>query len=269
MEPSLNQPLQSKNEDWPDHWPEWVIQTMDSMEKVENHFPSTLMRNTPVWVDRMSLRVIQYMHPQAKFKYDASGPSFLGAMLGHLMWLLESEDGLSAMADRFTEALEESDANLQTKLGKLKYEKMMLRIERSGVIEEFERMARSLLRLLIRKRRIMLNCIALATKQSIQDQQQFFAAYADALNNPPMDQSGAMTKEKGPGTGNIYLLMVLYWKHVSRLKSTASCYTWLCTLLGQNIVGNEDRIQKMCYRFGVKFSHRKRKKRKKKRRNRK
>lgn len=256
-------------EEWPDHWPEWVVQTLDEMEKIERHFPSTLMKNTPAWVDRMSLRVIQYMHPQAEIKYDASGPSFLGAMLGHLMWLLESEDGIWALTNRFFEAAEEFDATLQKKLGKTKYEKRMLRIERSGAIEEFERMTRSFLRLLIRKRRIMLNCISLTTKQNIIEQQQFFAAYADALNNPPMDQTGALTKEKSTGVSSIYLLMVLNWKVVSRFKSTASCYTWLCTLLGQNVVGNEDRIQKMCYRFGVNFSRRKRKQRKKKRRNRK
>jgi vacuolar-type H+-ATPase catalytic subunit A/Vma1 len=161
--------------------------------------------------------------------------------------------------------LEKLDTELRTNLSEGDYNKLVERIENSGAVEETERMTRSLYRVILRKGKALERCLKTVVDQSLPDQADFFEAYAQALKNPPLDQTGALVMEKSTGVSNIYLLMVLNWKFVRKFTSAAKCYLWLSKILGSQVVGNEERIQKMCARFGVKFSRHKRNKRKKKR----
>lgn len=185
------------------------------------------------------------------------------------MWLVASENGLTALMKRYAEASERIDEELRRKLSKAKYDKLMEDIENSGVAEEIERMSRSFYRLIVRKGNTMAKYFEMATEQELPEQADFFEAYAQALRKPPLDQKGALTMEKSTNVSHIYIVMVLNWKHVRKLPSASMCYSWLCNVLGGKKIGNEERIQKICCRFGVNFSRRKCKKRKKKRRNRK
>ena len=269
MEYHLNPPLKTEDEEWPTNWPEWVRDASENLEHIEHRFPKDILSGAPRWVDKMSLRIIQMMHPVAQIQPETSGPALLGSMLGHLMWLMESENGLSAMVNRLEEAAERFDEILQSKLTKEDYAKLMDEIDQSEAVAEFDRLSRSFIRLLARKRKILLKCMNSATNATPSEQAEFYAAYGNAMDTPPMDESGALTREKFPGTGTIYLFMVLNWKHVVTLTSGASCHAWLCTILGERLVGTKHRIEKIGYNFRINFSHRKRKERKKKRRNRK
>lgn len=256
-------------EEWPDDWPQWVKGACAELDAIERRFPSTLLNGTPAWVDKMSLKIIQLMHPTTQINDSTSGPVFLGSMLGHLMWLRKSDDGLPAMMKRLYEFSENYDADLREKLSPEEYAAHWEELEISKEADQFWCLAKSFIRLLVQKKRIVNKCINSAKNQSPQEQAEFYAAYSNALKNPPMDKIGALTKERFPGTGNIYLLMVLNWRSVVTFTSGAQCHAWLCRILGERLVGSTHRIEKMCYSFRINFSHRKRKPRKKKRRNRK
>lgn len=261
----LNPPLKPDDGEWPEHWPEWVKDAVNEIDAIEQRFPSTLLDGTPKWVDKMSLRIIQCMHPTTDMHPNVSGPAFLGSMLGHLMWLKESDDGFSALMKRLDEASEKFDKDRRKALSRVEYEKLITKLENSAAIQEMERMAWSFYRLVLRKTKVMNGCLEDARKQELSEQADFFEAYAQALKKPPLDETGALIKEKSTGISQIYLIMVLNWKFVSKLKSAAKCHIWLCSIFGENVIRNEARIQTMSQTFGIKYDRRKRHQRKKKR----
>jgi len=261
---SLNPPRKSEDDKWPEHWPDWVKNACDEMDAIEQRFPLTLLNGTPQWVDKMGLRIIQYMNPTTTMQYGVSGPSFLGSLAGHFTWLIQSDDGLNALIKRYLEASEKCDAELREKLSEADYQKLVERIEKYGIVEEVERMSRSLYRVILRKTKTLKKCFETVKAQSLTDQADFFEGYAQALKKPPLDETGALVLEKSTGISQIYLVMVLNWKFVSKLTSAAKCYTWLCSIFGEKIVRNEARVQTMCQAFKVKFSRRKRHQRKRK-----
>jgi hypothetical protein len=269
MEYQLNPPIKAEEEEWPAHWPDWVTGAFDQLERIERRFPRDVLGGAPKWVDKMSMRIVQMMNPTSQLHPEVSGPALLGSTLGHLKWLTDSEHGLAAMYARLEEVDRRIDKQLQEKLSKEAYEALIDEIDRSDAVKEFDRLSRSFIRLLLRKRRIVDQCISAAAHQDPAEQADFYAAYSKALDKPPMDEAGALTREKFPGTGSIYLLMVLNWKYVVTLRSGDACHAWLCTILGERFVGSTHRIEKMCYNFRINFTQRKRKRRKKKRRNRK
>lgn len=263
-----NQPQIDDNDEWPSEWPQWVTEALDKLDHIEKRFPRDVLHGAPAWANKMCFRIIQMMHPATTYNAETRGAAFLGSTLGHFMWLIESDNGLSAMMDRLEEASERFDRLLRANLTKKQYDDYIEALEKNGAFEEHDRFSRSFLRLLMRKRKVLAECTQLATNQIINEQVEFYDAYADALRKPPMDETGALTREKFPNTGMIYLVMMLNWKLVKGMRSGAACHAWLCSVLDERLVGTRHRIEKMAYKFGINFSHRKRKKRKKKRRNR-
>ena len=174
--------------------------------------------------------------------------------MGHLAWLAGSEDGLPALTKRYIEASNEYDERLREQLGTEKYEQFIENLESSGRILEFEQMSRSFYRLLSRKAKVMENCFNEAVESPLSEQADFFESYASAIRKPPLDEEGALTMEKSTGVGNIYLVMVLYWKQVQKMDSVTKVHAWLCTIFAPSLVGDLDRIRKMCLRFGIRLT---------------
>lgn len=261
----LNPALRTYDDSWPEHWPAWVIQICSELETVERRFPSDLLHETPLWVDKMGLRIIQCLYPTTEMEPEVSGASFLGSIAGHFTWLIDSPDGWPALVKRYEEASEKIVSELEKTLGEDEYNKLVNRLEKDGTLAEVSKMTRSLYRIILRKRKVLEKCFQTIREKSLTDQADFHAAYGHALKTPPLDKIGALVMEKSTGVSSIYLIMVLNWKSVKNFTSAVQCYRWLCKLLGKTIVGNEERIQKMCFRFGVNFSRHKRNKRKVKR----
>jgi len=250
---NLKESLDTEGE-WPSHWPEWVIAELDKLEKIEKRFPRDILSDAPQWVGRMSLKVVQLTHPSTRYQSEQSGASFLGSTFGHLNWLIVSEDGLPALTERYVEASNDADTKIRARLGEAKYNKLILKMERAGVFEEATRITKSIYRVLLRKAKVIENCLSEALSQPIAEQADFFEAYAKALKTPPLDQSGSLLMEKSTGVGNIYLLMVLYWKTVQRMDSVTKVHSWLCSIYPPSLVGDLDRVRKMCLRFGIRLT---------------
>jgi len=85
----------------------------------------------------------------------------------------------------------------------------------------------------------------IALKQDTNEARRFFSGFANAMQVNP--SSRART------TPGIYTTMVVRWREIEKLENYSQLYEWLCRIFGSHLVGKQNRIEKMCQRFGLHF----------------
>ena len=96
--------------------------------------------------------------------------------------------------------------------------------------------------------------MALAREQSIEDQIDFFAAYADSLSHPVYDATGRPVKEKYSSRTSMYLLLIVFWRNVVLMGTRRALYNWMCQWLGEAQVGDFKRFEKLCVDFKIRLA---------------
>jgi hypothetical protein len=245
--------MNNQNENaWPDHWPQWVVESFGQLAETEKAAENFLPDSAPDWAKNVLLEVVKLSFPKMQLnKLDRSGPATLGAFCGHHQWLEESEYGLSAQTERLEKAIEFLDELLQKKLSKKRYARLIAAGEKYNA--DVEHFISGLDVSLEQKKSRIRAVIGRAEQQPLSEKSDFMTAYAEALNTSTFDDFGDPVREKFPGTSRIYTLMVLFWRQVDSLPTMKALHDWLCRMLGESAVGPYDngRVKGICKRFGI------------------
>lgn len=240
------------NDCWPDHWPEWVVESFYKLALTENGAERLLPDNAPEWAFEILAEIIKLSFPKLNLRtLDQSGPEALGAFCGHQQWLEESEYGFKSKFEQLEQALLNLNDLLLQKTGKKKYAKLVAAGERYNA--DIEYFLDSIDLTLSEKKNLIRSIVTLAGEQTLSEKSDFMTAYAKALKCPTFDESGTPIREKFPGTSKIYILIVLFWRHVNDLPTMKALHDWLCRLLGKSAIGPYDngRVKGICKRFGI------------------
>lgn len=248
-----------KNNEWPATWPAWVIEILEDMEAIESEATAGTGDwgglNGPKWVQVLGTEIAMMMNPTVQLlKRNMCGPRFLGAVLGHQKWLLDSENGSDRQIERAMQGAEVLHLVLRKKLEPEAYARLV-DAHKEKAAEWRERMRISKL-IGKRKSRIADKAKRLVEQQTVSEQAEFFEAYSKALKTGIFDEDGHIAVGGLQSTTLIYLLLLLNWQDIASFGSVTNLHAWLCRCLGETQVGSLDRVKTICKRHKIKLAPR-------------
>jgi len=197
------------------------------------------------------------MNPTAKLiSGGESGPALLGKMIGHHVWLDQADDGMDAQFHRAEEAIEDTELQLKEKWGEAAYGAWVKKWEAliAQIETETEAVAENFDQVRDRKNKISKRVMGLASEQNVDEQAEFFDAYARALRYPVYDKDGRPRAETYSSHTAIYMMLLVFWRHVRVMKSRRELHGWLCKWLGSSQVGEFERVEQICKRLKIRLA---------------
>ena len=236
--------------EYPETWPPWVVKAARDLEATEKPLMYFAPVEAPAWVATVAGELIRVMNPTLTIEhYQRSGPRFLGELVGHQEALITGDEGIVRRLEKAAEIMEALDKLLQAKLSKKAYDRI---VEEGKKYEgDIDRFCAGFEDVLTAKAECIKAVVNVANRQRLNEKIDFFGGYAHALATPLFNESGRLAHEKL--TTNIYLLMCIFWKYVRKMPSTAVLHGWLTRLLGNQAVGDLDRVRKICFRIKLRL----------------
>jgi hypothetical protein len=192
---------------------------------------------SPEWVDRVEREYIAATYSRADVKNitrltPKSFGAFLGYQCAYAVWMVETFD------DDIEKAGEHPEKLIDLKLTAAQNEKGLLMLRRfSAWYEALRRLAG----------RALKSCVY----QPYPDMSDFLTGYSQAFSKKP--KLGASWGDFGNGAFRIYHFMLLHWHTVEHLDSVRSLHDLLRKCLGESLVGDLKRVEKICQRIGLHY----------------
>ena len=237
---------------WPATWPSWVIQSLDELQVAESAMKDELLpHHAPEWAWRVLGELVKIANPTIRVaNIGESGPRFLGRVVGHLEWLLKSDNGIQKAYESVDEAFERFDTELRKKLSKKAYARFLAEGEKYQ--PDVDRFLTAAGKVLETKSVLIGSVKLLADQQPFQENQDFYDGYGHALNVEVIEDDGHFRNEKLTSTTNIYCLLLMFWRYViNRIPSIFLLHVWLCRVLGSKQVGEIGRVKMICHRLRI------------------
>ena len=237
-------------EAWPDHWSPWVVQTLDELYEAERVNFEFIPESAPYWVHDLLSEVVKVMHPDIKWAtLDQPGEAVLGFAAGYFRNVLESENGLPKQLEKLGEISAKRDAELRKKWGKRKYDRFMFKNRRfvAGVEQFFENQQVCY----EKKYEVLKKCFLSAIELPLNEQANFFSAYAKAISTELFNSDGQALRQTT--STPLYVWMVIFWRYIRRMPSATALHKGLCWAFGRQQIGELDRVKKMCFRHKIQF----------------
>lgn len=241
---------------WPATWPAWVLETLRELDAAEGIQTVLSFDDAPKWTQRMCAHLVETMAPLAfKSRSGVTGPRFLGTMIGHQQRNLELIEHIPELlelaAPHFEKVWRIIDAAKQRQ-GKTAYAKWMAWNE--DVEKSVTTFFRQVDTVCAQKARIMESVPGRMRNAPLDEQAEYHAGLGASLAIELADDNGAVLHAGSATT--VYCLMTAHWRTVTRLRSVAELYMWLCRVAGRPVVGDLDRVKKICQRHGIHFRRR-------------
>ncbi len=94
--------------------------------------------------------------------------------------------------------------------------------------------------------------IATASQQSLKDATLFFRGFTLAAQAGSMSESGRPINDTS--ATSVYNILLFFSDFVKHLRSVREVHEWLQYMLGANLVGNEERVEKICQRINLRLT---------------
>ena len=247
-------------DDLPENWSPWVAQTISELYSAEEVLFPYIPESAPKWVHDLLLEVVKATHPTTKLNFvNETGEVVLGSVAGHFRHLLEAENGLPKQLEKLGSISEKLDAEMRKKWGKRKYERFMHRNRR--FVADVDRFFELQEVCYAKKYEALEKCFLDAIELPLNEQADFFGAYAKALSTELFDADGQSLHQTT--STPLYVWMVIFWRYVRRMPSATVLHQWLCGLFGSQQVGELGRIKQLCFRHKIQLRPQGRPKKKK------
>jgi hypothetical protein len=218
----------------------WKQKVVRDLERVEHLLPEPdfMQGDWPEWANQMFGEVLKTAVPGLKFS-NIDDPTadelgrFVGAKQAAIREVEEKE-----LSEKEESLIEEF---FKKQWGEKAEEKFMERLE------FYERTFRPAYQ------RAISHALALASKQTPQEQAAFFRGYARLVEEGPDERADTTTK--------IYFIMSVNWRLFDSLAksgtfSVRQLHEFLCKVFGSHLVGDLKKTEKMCERKGLSFRKR-------------
>ena len=217
----------------------WLIRIAEKVEVAENFFPKALVppEQQPAWVDNVERAVGGVLLPVAKVKAIKERsdltPRVFGALVGHMcamaVWTME---WIASKGDLPPE-----------QVGKMSEEELRCC---QAVQHSFGEWYAAM-------RRVAKFALCASVDQNYEDMSDFLLGYANAFASKPKTfKVGQM----GGTSFEIYLFMMMFWRHVERLRSVRELHGMLGKVFGPYRIGELKRVEKVCQRIDLHFGKR-------------
>jgi hypothetical protein len=214
----------------------WLEEIVNRVDRAFKRLPQPVWLNDdwPIWVQNVGRELSKTFYPTAKLKFQNWEPGEIGAMLGQHI----------AYFGSLGYVLEVDEKKIDWKKLRLVYGKdIKKRVQvyekkfNEQFLPDFERALKFALRL--------------AIEQDYRPCSKFFAAFGRGIERRVLS-----TGEIGRTNTRIYLLLMMAWRSVEKLRSIPELHRSLCRIFGTHLVGDLKRIEKMCQRLDLRFGPR-------------
>jgi len=249
----------------PKAWPAWVRKWVRKFEAAEHgtardYLTEFDIDHAPEWVMKMSAELFRVAAPSIRWDFEnASGPHFLGGVVGHIESVLNSEHGLPVALEKMDAFRRQLDRKIRGTLTKQQFALWRkqqqksrdaieaLRSDAKRLLSDFEAVAG-------RKLQLVEECVAAASKQPPEEKMEFLDAYVRTLKQKIFAEDGYFFHEKSSHeklrASSICFLMVSNWRVVNDFKNFGEFRRWLSKKFGPQNIGSCDRLKKLCKRYG-------------------
>lgn len=224
----------------------WMQRLGTEVARLEEFFPKwpILDDGTPDWVKRVEREVASALFPVAKdIELDGFTPRRMGLLLGqncaNAVWLMEW----------FAEKRREEEARTTTGGGNPASGE-------SPVLDgRLQAQADRDVMLIVTKwypgmRRLAKLSLCSAVDRTYEEMSEFLLGFADGFGRKP----GRMGfSEFGSSALEIYVLLLMTWKLVTRFGSVRELHAFLVKVLGSHRTGDLKRLEKICQRMGLSY----------------
>lgn len=242
---------------FPADWPKWVLRSLTELDNTETVVTkSRHFKVLPGWVQSMLMEAILVMFPSVpRTNNKQTGIELLGRIIGHLDYLLESDEASEAQEiqiKKLNEANKKIDSICREKLSAEDYEKDL----KAGneIIGQHMPLFELLEEVLQSKVTVIQHCLKTAVMQTYEERQEFFKAYSTAQSMPLFNKQGHL--EFARVRTKIYLVMIFYWPMIEKrdhIKTNTDLHRWLVKLLPSGRI-TRDSVRKICKEHGLKLS---------------
>lgn len=251
---SLSTP--SVREAFPSDWPEWVLRCLERLDEAENFEECPFFEGAEEWTANMLAESMKSMVPNIRWTKKAhTGPEFLGALVGHQQYLLESENVTEALEKNcadISEGNEQHYAMLREQLNEEEYQKVMADIENDSA--PYRKLIESMEKTIELKLAVLKDCVCIAQEQPFDELTDFSTAYSQSLNKPLFDKQGKI--KHTTLTTEMYVIMALCWRKVASMKTLRHVYEWLKKLFNSPKVTTFERTRRSLNRRGLSLASR-------------
>lgn len=258
MEDSIEISLDVR-ESFPDDWPEWVLISLTELAATEEIIAeSPLVQSLPDWAANMLEEIIKPMLPSIKWEADGqTGPEFLGKLIGHQEYLLESEEAGNALDQQVAKSEENSrkiDAYREKHLSD--DQNQALEVIREEIAEYWMSGFELLEEVVEQKSEAIKRCRERAFSQPFEAAQEFNKAYSGA-------QSISLYNDQGniDGLSNwnkIHVTLLIYKPLVENrhyFRTLPDLHKWIIRIYGYKIISFAS-FKQLCRESGLKLANR-------------
>jgi hypothetical protein len=259
METDETEISQNVRESFPDEWDEWVLASLTDLETSEAAIAqSKFVEELPSWAKSMLEELIKPMLPSIKLEADEqTGPAFLGKLIGHQEYLLESDEAGEAF-ERQLHTLATTTERIDSFVQKHHAEEQLKMHAELGeeITAYWAAGMEHLFSVMEKKSEAIKRCRTRAFEQPFEVAQEFNNVYAVAQSTPLYNDQGNI--ERLSNWNKVMLALVTFKPLVERkecFRNLPELHRWIVKIHGYSIISFAS-FKELCRQHGLKLATR-------------
>lgn len=246
-------------ESFPDEWDEWVLVSLTKLESSESAIENSgFIKGLPPWAKSMLEELIKPMLPSIIWELDGqTGPEFLGRLVGHQEYLLESDEAgiafdhqllnldksVKSIESFYKENYPEEEFEAHSELGE-------------DLAEYWSSGLEHLIDVLEKKSEAIKQCRTRAFEQPFEVSQEFNKAYSQAQSTSLYNEHGNI--DRLSNWNKVMLALIIFKPFVEKkeyIKNLPALHKWIVRIHGYPIISFGS-FKALCRKHGLKLADR-------------